>query len=481
MQPNSAASLVSKALSGAMALGVRQVVVQGANIAGGVLLARLLSPREFGFFAIVTFLLAFLNTFGGTGLAANLIRQSSSPTRRDIASVFTFQQLLVLLIATGLWLVAPFMTKVYGLEGDGAWVFRLLAPALVATSFMVVPQVLLERELAFGKLALVEGLQAIVFNATAVAGAAAGAGSLSFSLALLVRALLGASMASIVHPWRVRWLWDWSTAKKHLAFGVPFQGTSAISLVKDSITPVFVGLFLGVSKVGFINWATMVSGYAVMALMIFARMYMPVFARLQDQPRHLALFVEDVVSATNAITAPIAVFMLVMIRPITHFVFGDKWLVAVPLFYLLWFGNLVVPTATPLVGMLNALGRSRTTFAFAALWMVTTWVLGLPLIWRLGMIGFGCATIGVQLTNLLLFREAQRAVPFRLWRPIGRYWIAALSLAAPLAGLTRITSIDALWLVGLTGIAYLSFYAGALALRYPVTTKRVLSVLKGDT
>jgi len=408
--------------------------VQGANIVGGILLSRLLSPREFGFFAIVTFLLAFLNTFGGTGFAANLIRQSREPTGSDISSVFTVQQIVVALMAIAIWVTSPVFATMYGLPQGGAWVFRLLAPALIATSLMVIPQVTLERNLEFSGLAAIEGTQAVVFNASAVIAAANGLGPLSFSLALLLRALAGAILANLIQPWPIRLSLEIQVARRHLAFGLPFQGIGAISLLKDSITPIFVGLFLGVGQVGLVNWATMVSGYVVMALMIFGRLYMPAFARLQHQPERLGHFVERVIATTNAITAPIAMIMLVLFDPITHHVFGDKWFVAAPLFYLLWIGNLVVPTSTPLMGLLNALGKSRTAFGFAVMWMAGTWILGLPLISLFGVLGFGLATLGVQATNLILFRVAQRAVPFRVVAVVGRFWVLAGMLALPLAG-----------------------------------------------
>src|SRR4051794_30914801 len=75
--------VVRKSIRGAAALGVRQMFVHAANVLGAVLLARFLSPAEFGVYAIVTFLISFLGTFGGTGLAANLIRVHDAPSEHD--------------------------------------------------------------------------------------------------------------------------------------------------------------------------------------------------------------------------------------------------------------------------------------------------------------------------------------------------------------------------------------------------------------
>jgi O-antigen/teichoic acid export membrane protein len=121
----------------------------------------------------------------------------------------------------------------------------------------------------------------------------------------------------------------------------------------------------------------------------------------------------------------VAILTLVFIEPLTKYVFGQKWLVALPLFYLLWGANIFVPTSTPLFALLNALGHSRTAFKFALIWMLGTWVLGAPLILAFGAIGFAIANLGVMLTNLMLFRTAQAHLSFRILPMILPIWCVA--------------------------------------------------------
>ncbi|WP_276959361.1 oligosaccharide flippase family protein, partial [Allomeiothermus silvanus] len=136
--PLSLQDLGRQATRSATALAVRQVLVQGLNVLGGILLARLLTPAEFGLYAIVTFLLAFLVAFGGTGLAASLIRQPNEPDELDYRSVYTVQQIIVVTLVVALWIIAPWISRAYRLPLDAAWIFRLVALSLLATSFMVI-------------------------------------------------------------------------------------------------------------------------------------------------------------------------------------------------------------------------------------------------------------------------------------------------------------------------------------------------------
>lgn len=406
--------VITQTIRAALALGIRQVAVQCINLLGGVILARLLSPKDFGIYAITIFILNFLISFGGSGIAANLIRRPEEPTIEDYRTVFSFQQAIVLGLCLILWLAAPIIAVCYNLPPSSKWIFRLIAAAFLITSFMVVPEVKLERQLRFDKLALVEISQTLVFYTLTIFMAWYGYGAFSFAVALVFRAIIGALVVNLLSPWNLSWEWDWHRVRKHLSFGLSFQGALFVSLLKDSITPIFIGIFLGMQDVGYINWAQMVAAYPVLVLMSFQRIYLPAFAKMQSHRTHLSSFVEHVILITNAITAPLAVVTFVLITPITEIVFGVKWLEALDLFYLLWIANIFVPTATPLLGLLNAIGCSHITFRFTVIWMLGTWLLGVPFIWFLGSIGFALANVIVQLTNLSLYRIAKNYVPFNI-------------------------------------------------------------------
>lgn len=472
--------IARKAVQGAVALSIRQVFVQGMNVLGSILLARMLSPSEFGIYAITQFFIAFLGALGGTGLAAGLIRQQHPPDELDYKAVFTAQQALVVFLAVVLWFAAPAIAGAYRLPPDHAWLFRLVALSLLATSFMVIPQVRLERRLAFDQLALVEIAQAFIFNAVAVLLAWRGFGPLSFSIALLLRAMVGAIMANWLSPWNFGWHWDWQRVRNHLGFGIFLQGGQVVSLLKDSITPVFVGLYLGTGSVGHINWAQMVANYTVLALMVFQRLYMPTFARLQHDRGALVRFVERVLFATNALVAPVSVLTVVLIEPITRLVFGEKWLVALPIFYLLALANLVVASSTPLQGLLNALGQSRTTFAFTLLWASVTWMLGLPLIHWFGAIGFAVANVGVQITNFGLFAIVRKQLPIQIWKAALPSWATAFLVGVIIWCVAQLINVSNLYiLVGLLALG-LALFGTLFIWRYKAEVRELYSAWKAE-
>ncbi|HEX7091373.1 MAG TPA: oligosaccharide flippase family protein [Longimicrobiales bacterium] len=474
-------TIARKAFRGALAVGGRQAVVQGCNILGGILLARLLSPPEYGIYAVFVFLLAFLAAFGDVGLGASLIRQEAEPSVADYRAIFTAQQVLVVAVVAVVWLVAPAVAQAYGRPGDEAWLFRIVGLSVIFTSLQTIAAIQLERDLAFGKLAAIEIAQALVFNGLAVALAWRGAGAASIAWALLARAVAGALLVNLVRPWRIGLRRDWPRVRAHLRFGLPYQGTAFISLVKDSITPVFIGLLLGPLEVGYVNWATMVAAYPVLALMVLQRVYFPAFSRLRSDPAGLGRLVEEVVRATNSVAAPLAALTLALMVPITRIVFGEQWLPALPYFYFLWGANLFVPTATPMLGLLNALGESRTTLMFAGVWMLGTWLVGAPLVLAFGAIGYAAANLAVQFTNLALFRSAQSRIAFRIFAPARAAWWAAALAGVVVHLLARVeppTAIHGLIGYGAGGLA---LYVAALYLFDPRGVRRAVSWIRSET
>ena len=422
--------VAQKAIGGAFALGFRQLLVQGFYVAGGVLLARLLTPAEFGIYAVITFLLAFMNVFGDAGLAASLIRQTSAPEDRDYQSIFTIQQILVFSIAVLCWMLAPWVTSLYKLPDNDAWIFRLIALSLFITSFQVIPRVRLERRLAFHKLAVVEVTQAMVYNVVAVVLAWKGLGAMSFAFALVSRSVIGALMSNWVEPWAMRLHWDWELVRHRLRFGILYQGSAIVNLLKDTINPVFVGIFVGAGAAGYINWATMVANYPLIAAMILQRLYMPVFARLAQWPEKLARALGLAIGLITAVAYSLSAVLYVFREPLTVAIFGAKWVPALAVFLPF---TLITVLLTPTIiafGALNALGHSGTVFRFTLIWAVLTWILGPVSIWVYGWPGWGWANLGVNLVDVLILYALKKRTGFNCLPPIARALAFALCVGA---------------------------------------------------
>ncbi len=453
--------LGNKAIRGAFALMLRQVWVHAANILGSILLARLLSPSEFGLYAIVLFFLTFSVTFGGTGLAANLIRQRAEPSNSEYRAVFAVQQLTVAILVAVVWFSSPYLNRVYHLPVQDVWLFRLVAISLLVTSLMVIPQVQMERRLAFSRLAVIEVVQAFVFNLAAVLFAWMGYAGYSFAVALVLRSLIGTVCAYSLNPWRIGWAWDWQYARKHLVFGFYYQAGQIINLAKDTISPFFVGIVVGTAAVGYINWASSLANYPVISLMLLNRLYLPVFSKLAHEPTRLKRAAEMVTLLSGALVFTASAIIYVFRREIIVAVFGEKWLIALPLFFPMILVNFLLVPMLVSMNVLNALGRSRAVFKATILFAAGTWALGPLLISSYGWQVWGWVNLLVQLSGILLLVELRRILRVD--------WVGTLGKPVAITAATWFAAEIALfagapWILALIFALIMAFASGYLLL-----------------
>jgi teichuronic acid exporter len=472
--------LARRAAGGAAVLLVRQGVVYGSSIAAGIILARLFTPAEFGFYGVVLFCVTFLNIFGGTGFAANLIRTEEHPTLEDFRAVFTGQQVLVGFVFLCLWGAAPWLASYYHMQQHGSWFFRLIALSLVFTSLMVVSQVLMERELAFGKIAVVEVTQGLIFNVAAVVLAWRGMGVMSLAIALALRSACGALLSNLIEPWAMGWLWNSTVLKRHLRFGVALQASQFIALAKDSITPLFVGIYLGAAKMGYVTWANTLATYPTMILIPLQRVYLPFFARLQSDRERLSHYAAHALWMTNAIAAPLVVITTALAYPITILIFGSKWLVALPLFYCLAVTGVIAAGSIPLLGLINAIGKSHITLTLAILWTGTTWACGVPLMMKFGLIGFGITMILVHIVSLGLFWVAWREISLSVFPAYWPSWPIAIAIGCLLFFAQRLAPIRGISSLLAAGFAGFLVYGATLWFGSPKQTRIVAGLLRAN-
>ncbi len=450
------------AVRGGLFVGLRQIAVQGSNVLGTILLTRIFSTTEFGFFVILVFSSKAITLLSGAALSLQAVRSPKPLSAYSLRVLFTAQLTLSILGGMALWALSPKIAEAYHAGPSAISALRIISIGMMCSCLQSIPTALLERDLKFDRLAISEISVALTFNTIAVGAAWAGFGIQGVAVGILCQVIVGSTLVTLMKRWPIGLAFDLKVLRDEIGSGIAYFGVSVTSIIKDAVNPVFMGLLLGAADVGLATWANLVSGYSVIALQMLQRVYIPTFSRLSGDPDHLDQVVRNVLKITNAVTAPLACLLLVLIHPITIDIFGPKWLKALPAFYLFWLGNLFVPTVSPLTALLQALGRGRIALAAAVMWMVLTWLFGVPSILWLGITGTGLATCLVNLSNYFVIRIARRHIRFRILPAILPIWGIATLVAAGVWLVNWYYPADNLSLlltyVGLGGILYLVLF-----------------------
>lgn len=442
-------------------LGVRQFTVQTLGALTGILLAWMLEPRQFGMYAISTFLFYLFLAVGDLGLGASLIRDPVAPKLDSYRTTFTLRQLLDCCVLSLVWIFSSRLALFYGLEERDAWFFRLIALAAFVNSFQIIPSIQLEREIQFKKLAIIEIAQSLAFSIVALSLVKLGWGLMSFPCAWLAFSISGALVAMAVHPWALGWKFDIVEIRARLPFGIPYQSIGLLHLAKDSVNPILIGSLIGPAAVGYVNWAQMLATFSVLIFSVLQRVYMPSFASLQGNRAALGELFTQVLRVSNLLNAPFAILSLVLVVPITLFVFGEKWLPAIPFFYCFWFANVFGPSVYAALSAFNALGRPHASFRCTLLIALGTWLLGAPLVLLYGAIGFGIAYALVQLLSGLFLVSLKKEIPYSVAEVLRGWWAPAIALSVLALLIENISPISSFLSLMLVACSLSAFY-GAL-------------------
>ncbi len=239
------------AVRGASVLVTRSIVLQLITAGATIALARLLSPADYGAFAIAFAVQTVGRAVVEIGLPVAFIRRAQAPTPEEERA------LTGLLLLTGSAVASLALAIAFvGLPeaGAGSAVTKQVAVALCALpifALRAVPAILLERRLAFGRLVVIEVSETISFYAFAVPTAVAGLGAWSLVGALPCSALVGVVVAMIVRPWRLAISLDLALLRPVMAFGAQAAALWPIDQLRELGVVTALAALGGQSLAGF--------------------------------------------------------------------------------------------------------------------------------------------------------------------------------------------------------------------------------------
>ncbi len=452
------AAITKRSIHGIFALVSRTFIVQAITFTANFLLTIYLSPTVFGVYFIVTAIIAFLVYFSDIGLAAALIQKKDEVTEEDLRTTFTIQQTLVGAVVIIALIASPFIAKFYRLNTAGLFLFQSLVIAFFLSSLKTIPSILLERNLRFEKIVIPEIVETLFFNVTALVLAVRGFGVSSFTWAVLLRGISGVITIYIISPWKIRFGFSRTEAKKLLSFGIPFQLNSFLALLKDDLMVAYVGKVLPLAQVGYIGFAQKWSLAPLQLIMEnIVRITFPSYARLQHDTKHLVKAIEKSLFALTVVIFPVLVGLMTLsplfVELIPRYQKWEPALLSLVLFTLASAGATI---STPLTNALNAIGKIKTSLYLMIMWTVLTWVLAPLFIFFYGYNGFAMASVIISLTVFVVVYVAKKYIPFSL-RPTIKPTISAVVMAIALEGLLHIlptTVISLLVLILLGGGVY---------------------------
>ncbi len=299
-----------------------QAVLQIASLA---VLARLVEPREFGLLAAAMIAINFSAIFTQLGVAPAVVRQPDLH-RDHIRSAFAISLYIGGAFALILILIAPLVGALLRLEVTS--ILRALSALFVVQAFGTIAEALLQRELRFRQLAIIDvSSYALGFGVIAISLALHGYGVWALVWGQICQALLKTSLLSIARP-HVRGLGlHRGSVAELLNFGAGFTLAKLFNFAAVQGDNAVVARWLGPASLGLYSQAYQ---FIVMPANLFGavldRVLFPAMAVVQGEPARLASAYVRSVSMSVTVTAPVAIAVFVLAPEMVGLLLGVNWL-----------------------------------------------------------------------------------------------------------------------------------------------------------
>lgn len=402
---HSFAELKRRSVAGAFVTTTSRVLLLGLNLASTMILARILTPADFGLVAMALVFTGFAALFQEAGLSAATI-QKETLSRQELSTVFWLNLLLSAGVTALLIAVAPLLAKLYD-EPRLTYLAMWLALEFVINGLGMQHLALLKRQLRYTAISVVEVCAFLVGAVAAVIWATYDASYWALVVLMLGRATTKSLLAWALARWRPGVPQSYRSVMSMIKFGANLTGFKALNYFSSNLDQFLLGRIWGAEALGFYSRA-----YHLLQLPLgqinlpIAQVAVPALSRLQSRQSEYRTYYYRAMETIACIGKPLVVFLFVCAEPLISIVLGDRWLDSAPIFRGLALGAFLGVTNVAAGWIYVTLGRTDRQLIFELMSLpvrVACIVIG-AIYW--GAVG---AALGVSVSRAILY------VPLRLW------------------------------------------------------------------
>ena len=405
-------SLHREAARGVRWTGLASLVNALVQVGQLVVLARLLTPIDFGLVAMVTIAVGYAQAYSDLGVSGALIHRQDAD-ERALSSLYWLNVAVGLAIGAVFVLCAPLVARLFR-EPAIVGMLRLVAVIFVVLPFGKQFEILLQRDLRFRALSVIEIAGALAGFGVAVAGALAGHRAWSLVYGTIAGTAVR-SLALLAVGWRAHQpalRLRWAEVRDYLPFGGYQMGERSVNFLSERLDQLLIGALLGAQALGLYNFAFNLAIQPLTRINpAVTRVAFPVLAKLQDDLPRLRRAYLRLLRLIVTVNAPLLLGLVAAAPVLVPAVFGPQWAPAVPLLQVLCGVSLLRAAGNPIGSLQLALGRADLGFAWNLFLLLVT----IPAVAAGARLGGG---LGVAVALLLLQAALQLVAYLRLVRPL---------------------------------------------------------------
>ena len=329
----------------------------GVSFLVGLVLARLLTPSEYGIMAILTIFIAVSSSIVDSGFSNALIRKTDAK-RVDYNTVFLFNLVVSGLLYVVLFFAAPAIS-VFFKEPLLVEVMRVIGWVLIINALAIIPRTLFVKDVNFKTQTKVSLIASISSGVVGIGMALAGMGVWSLVGQQLSRQLLNTLFLWVYSTWRPIWEFSLQSFRELFGFGSKLLLSGLLDTVFKEIYSLVIGRCYTSAQLGQYTRASQFNQiFSSNLTTVIQRVSYPVLSSIQDESERLREAYRKVIKSTMLITFACMLGLAAVAKPLLIILIGEKWLPAVGFLQIICFSGMLYPLHAINLNILQVKGRS---------------------------------------------------------------------------------------------------------------------------
>jgi teichuronic acid exporter len=350
-------NLKQKTISGLIWSFIDNIASLGISFIIGVILARILSPKDFGLIGMLSIFIAISQSFIESGFRQSLIRKQDC-TEADYSTVLYFSIAVSLLFYSILYVCAQSISMFFH-EPILKVLIRVLGLGLIINSLSIIQITLLTKRIDFKLQAKISVISSTLSGIISVYLAYTGWGVWSLVVLMLVKYTINLLLFWFWSSWKPIWIFSLKSLNELFSFGSKLLLSGLIDTIYKNVYYIIIGKYFSALELGYYTRADQFQTLPSSNIQsIIGRVSYPVLLTIQDDIPRLREAYKKIIRSTMLITFVLMFGMAAVARPMIYTLIGEKWQASIIYLQMLCFVGMFYPLHALNLNMLEVQGRS---------------------------------------------------------------------------------------------------------------------------
>lgn len=350
-------SLTHKTVKGVGWNSVDRLANYGIGFIVGIVLARLLSPEEYGLIGIIGIFTAIFNIILDSGLSTALIRKESV-TDSDYCTVFWTNLVLSFGLTAILYFGAPLIGQFFDRPELVPYI-HVMAFVLILNALSITQQAILTKRIDFKTQTKISLISHTLSGVIGIAMAYTGFGVWALVVQLMSSRLFTTLLLWMYNKWWPKLVFSWKSFKELFSFSWKLLIAQIIGSLWAQVYQAVVGKVYSPTTLGQYTRARQYSGLVSSSVGdVVLKVSLPVLSTIQNDDERLLKAFRSIIKTTMLVTSVLLIGMAACAKPLIFVLIGEQWLPCVPMMQIISFSLMIYPLHQININMLTVQGRS---------------------------------------------------------------------------------------------------------------------------